>query len=150
RSAEMIVALLGIWKAGGGYVPLLPDAPRARLAHQLTETQAKVVVTQEKLLGALPAFTGAIVCLERDLGRLADEPRTNPALVNKPGDLAYVIYTSGSTGTPKGVAVTHDNLVNYTYFICGKLELEKNPGLHFATVSTIAADLGNTCVFPAL
>jgi acyl-coenzyme A synthetase/AMP-(fatty) acid ligase/acyl carrier protein len=59
-----------------------------------------------------------------------------------------VLYTSGSTGVPKGVAVRHRNLVNYTQFISRKLTLE--PGLQFATVSTIAADLGNTCIYPAL
>ena len=63
----------------------------------------------------------------------------------------YVIYTSGSTGVPKGVAVRHRNLVNYADFIAKRLELEKYPeGLQFATVSTLGADLGNTCIYPAL
>jgi amino acid adenylation domain-containing protein len=150
RSADMIIALLGIWKASAAYVPLLPDAPRARLAHQLTETRARAVVTHEALLDALPPFAGAVVCLDRDRGRLAEEPQESPAVAGAPSDLAYVIYTSGSTGKPKGVGVTHDNLVNYTAFLCERLELARRPKLHFATVSTIAADLGNTCIFPAL
>ena len=63
----------------------------------------------------------------------------------------YVIYTSGSTGVPKGVAVRHRNLVNYADFITKRLELKKYPeGLQFATVSTLGADLGNTCIYPAL
>ena len=62
-----------------------------------------------------------------------------------PENLVYVIYTSGSTGVPKGVGVRHRNLVNYSHFITQRLQLEKYPdGLHFATVSTLAADLGNT------
>ena len=63
----------------------------------------------------------------------------------------YVIYTSGSTGVPKGVAVRHRNLVNYADFISKRLELDKYPeGLQFATVSTLGADLGNTCIYPSL
>ena len=62
-----------------------------------------------------------------------------------------MIYTSGSTGSAKGVGVRHRNLVNYSHFIAQRLELDKHPeGLSFATVSTIAADLGNTCIYPAM
>ena len=151
RSVEMIVGLLGILKAGGCYVPLVPDNPKSRLAHQLSETQAPVVLTQETLLDRLPEFSGSTICLDRDGALLDKEAKTNPQPINSPDDLVYVIYTSGSTGVPKGVAVRHRNLVNYSHFICRRLELEKYPeGLSFATVSTISADLGNTCVFPAL
>ncbi|MBV9341406.1 MAG: amino acid adenylation domain-containing protein, partial [Acidobacteria bacterium] len=151
RSAEMIIALLGILKAGGCYVPLLPDSPKPRLEHQLAETGAPVVITDEKHLGHLPAFAGKILCLDRDRASLAEEPASNPKAHVSPENLAYVIYTSGSTGIPKGVAVPHSCLVNYSYALCRRLELEKHPeGLQFATVSTLAADLGNTCIFPAL
>ena len=75
---------------------------------------------------------------------------TNPPIVTGPENLAYVIYTSGSTGTPKGVAVRHRNLVNYTSFIQRRLELDQSIPLHFATVSTLGADLGNTCIYPSL
>ena len=151
RSAEMIVGLLGILKAGGCYVPLVPDSPKARLAHQLAETDAPVLLTQEKLLGSLPDFAGAVLCLDRDREKFATESAANHERNNVPQDLAYVIYTSGSTGVPKGVAVRHASLVNYTRFIERRLDLASHPdGLHFATVSTIAADLGNTAVFPAL
>ncbi len=63
----------------------------------------------------------------------------------------YVLFTSGSTGTPKGVCITHRNLANYTNFIQNRLGLSSfAEGLHFATVSTLSADLGNTSIFPAL
>ena len=151
RSAEMIVGLLGILKAGGCYVPLVPDNPKARLAHQLAETAAPVVITQQALLNRLPEFGGEIVCLDRDRGLLEKQPGDNPQHNNSPEDLVYVIYTSGSTGIPKGVAIRHFNLVNYSHFLCRRLQVDEHPqGLHFATVSTISADLGNTCVFPAL
>jgi len=151
RSAEMIIGLLGILKAGGCYVPLVPDNPKARLAHQLSETRAPLLLTQQKLLENLPEFAGKIVCLDRDLAQFQQAPRVNPPLVNSSEDLVYVIYTSGSTGVPKGVAVRHRNLVNYSHFIRRRLQLEQAAqGVHCATVSTISADLGNTCIFPAL
>ena len=151
RSAEMIIGLLGILKSGGCYVPLAPDNPQARLAHQLEETGAPLLVTQERLLGQLPPFSGTILCLDRDASVLTQEPSSRPDNPTHSDDLAYVIYTSGSTGVPKGVAVRHRNLVNYTAFMCRRLDLDNaGRGLHFATVSTISADLGNTCIFPAI
>ncbi len=151
RSAEMIISLLGILKAGGCYVPLIPDNPKSRLAHQLSETGAPVVLTEQKHLDRLPQFGGKIICIDRDRALLSAHPSSNPQVDVSPENLVYVIYTSGSTGTPKGVAVRHFSLVNYGHFIWRRLELEEYPeGLHFATVSTIGADLGNTCIFPAL
>ena len=151
RSGEMIIALLGILKAGGCYVPLVPDNPKPRLAHQLSETGAPVILTHAKHLSNLPEFGGKIICLDRDRALLAAASGEDPATKVSPQDLVYVIYTSGSTGTPKGVAVRHFNLVNYSHFICNRLKLNEHPeGLNFATVSTISADLGNTCIFPSL
>lgn len=153
RSAEMIVGLLGILKAGGAYVPLLPDAPRARLAHQLAETEAPVVVTQQKLVPALPETSALVVRIDADRAALAAESDADPPSLATPQDLVYVIYTSGSTGVPKGVAVRHENLVNYTQFIGDKVNVKSfddQGGLSWSTVSTLAADLGNTAIFPAL
>jgi amino acid adenylation domain-containing protein len=149
RGAEMMLALLAILKAGGAYVPLNPDNPKARLAQQLSG--AVVLIAEHSRLAQLPECAARILCLDRDQALWAQEPITNPAPNTTPENLVYVIYTSGSTGVPKGVAVRHRNLVNYTHFIMQRLELGRFPeGLHFATVSTIGADLGNTCIFPSL
>jgi amino acid adenylation domain-containing protein len=94
------------------------------------------------------AADARIIHLEREAGLLAAEPQSNPDVAVNSEDIAYVIYTSGSTGTPKGVAVRHRNLVNYTQFMLKRLEID-GP-LQFATISTISADLGNTCIFPSL
>lgn len=149
RSAEMVLGVLGILKAGGAYVPLIPDNPKERLAHQLSETQAPVVITENKLLGGLPAFSGKTLCLDQDQALIAEKSSSNPEHINAPENTVYVIYTSGSTGVPKGVAVSHSNLANYTNFICDKLRA-RTEALNFATVSTLGADLGNTAIFPAL
>jgi amino acid adenylation domain-containing protein len=153
RSAEMIVGLLGILKAGGAYVPLLPDAPRARLAHQLAETSAPAIVTQQKLVAVLPETSARVVRLDADRDAVAAESSENPPRITRPTDIVYVIYTSGSTGLPKGVAVRHENLVNYTQAlgeIVSVKSFDDQGGLSWATVSTLAADLGNTSIFPAL
>jgi amino acid adenylation domain-containing protein len=148
RSGEMIIALLAILKAGGAYVPLVPDNPKARLAQQLSDTQPPVVITEKKFLANLTG-PGEIICLDRDGALIDKESQNNPEWLNSPSDTAYIIYTSGSTGTPKGVAVAHSNVVNYSWFVSQRLNAAVEP-LNFATVSTLAADLGNTAIFPAL
>ncbi len=154
RSAEMMVAVLAILKAGGAYVSLSGDHPQARLAQQLEGAVA--LITEEKLAGYLPSIfgtkpAGPILCLDRDAHLWAHQAVSNPDARTTPENLAYVIYTSGSTGTPKGVAVRHSNLVNYAWAIYQILDLAATPeGLQFATVSTLGADLGNTCIYPAL
>jgi amino acid adenylation domain-containing protein len=149
RSIEMIVGLLGILKAGGAYLPLNFEHPPARLAHQLRETEAPVLVTQESLLERVPEFEGEVVCLDRDRESLDGEPTTAPEVAVSPDNLAYVIYTSGSTGTPKGVGVTHANLANYVHAISARLGAGE-AALAFGMMTAISTDLGNTAVFPAL
>ena len=149
RSPEMMMAVLAIFKAGGAYVPLNPDNPPARLEQQLRGAVALIVAS--KFAALMPAFSRTTLVLDRDQKLWAGEPRSNPDRHTRPENLVYVIYTSGSTGVPKGVAVRHRNLVNYADFITKRLRLENYPeGLQFATVSTLGADLGNTCIYPSL
>ncbi len=148
RSREMVVALLGILKAGAAYVPLHHEHPKARLAHQLSAAGAKAIVTQEALLEYLPEFSGEVICLDRDAASLAAEEPVSGAEVSA-DQLAYVIYTSGSTGTPKGVGVTHANLASYASAIGSRLGADQEP-LSFGLVTAISTDLGNTSVFGAL
>jgi len=105
RSLELVVAMLGILKAGGAYVPLDPSYPAERLAFMLEDTRAPVLLTEQRSLAKLPAYTGHTVCLDRDAARIAQHPETNPPPSANPTNLAYVIYTSGSTGKPKGVMI---------------------------------------------
>lgn len=145
RSAEMVVGLLGVLKAGAAYVPVDPAQAAVRLAPQMAQSGASIVLTQASSDRAWPGFDGVTL----DVGTaFAEEPDTDPDVTLSPDELAYVIYTSGSTGVPKGVAVSHRNLVNYTLAMARQLELQEP--VQFATVSTLSADLGNTAVFPAL
>ncbi len=149
RSLEMLVGLWGILKAGGAYLPLDPEHPTARLAYQLSESKSPILLTQQTFLDLMPEFAGEVVCLDRDWQQLESESEENLESESSPEDLAYVIFTSGSTGKPKGVQITHRSLVNYSSFMSHTLRLDGEP-LQFATVSTLSADLGNTCIFPAL
>ncbi len=113
RSLELVVGLLAVLKAGGAYVPLDPSYPAERLAFMLEDTQAPVLLTQQRSLARLPAYSGHTLCLDRDAARFAQHPETNPPGSCSPTNLAYVIYTSGSTGKPKGVMVEQRSVVNH-------------------------------------
>ncbi|WP_191488784.1 amino acid adenylation domain-containing protein [Pseudomonas sp. FEN] len=115
RSLEMVVALLGILKAGAAYVPMDPGYPAERLRHMLSDSAPGVLITTHALLTKLPTVTAPVLCLDTDHERLSRQPQHNPdatALGLTPQHLAYVIYTSGSTGLPKGVMNQHDGVVN--------------------------------------
>jgi len=148
RSAQMVVALLAIFKAGGAYVPLDPANPRVRLVSILEMLQPPLVLANQALLPRLSKWEGQTLALE-DLARQAEgEDASNLSVPYQPEDLAYIIYTSGSTGAPKGVMISQQNILNYTQAMCHLLKAE--PGWQFATVSTLAADLGNTTIFCSL
>jgi amino acid adenylation domain-containing protein/non-ribosomal peptide synthase protein (TIGR01720 family) len=147
RSVELIVALLAVLRSGAAYVPLDLSFPRERLALLLAGSGAALVVTRASLVSDLPEMPARVVAMDGE----PDEGASNgagslPAVL--PESLAYVLFTSGSTGLPKGVAVEHRQVVSYLEAILARLELE--PGWSYATVSTFAADLGNTVIFPAL
>ncbi len=106
RGPEMVVALLGVLKAGGAYACLDPELPPARLALLLADLAAPLVLSQGPLRERLPADVD-VLCLDTERDLAAREPSTPPAVEVTPEHLCYVIYTSGSTGTPKGTEVPH-------------------------------------------
>jgi amino acid adenylation domain-containing protein len=108
RSPEMVAALLGILKAGGGYLPLDPTYPRERLALLLADATLAAVVGPRRLLAALPGTAAPHLALEDALAEADAVPICADV---PPTSLAYVLYTSGSTGTPKGVEVSHRAVV---------------------------------------
>ncbi len=109
RSVELMVATLGVLKAGGAYLPLDPDFPADRVAFMLADAQAPVVLVH----GAVPPSLDGGTAVVLDMGGLG-EAEAAPARDDlRPHHLAYVIYTSGSTGRPKGVLVEHRNVANF-------------------------------------
>ena len=114
RSFSMMIALLGILKSGGAYLPLAPDNPPERIRYLLQDAGVRVLLTQEKTFSHI-AFDGKTISLESADTFTASEE--NPHSSATPDDLAYVIYTSGSTGKPKGVMVEHRAVVNRLHWM---------------------------------
>lgn len=110
RSLETVLAVLGVLKAGGAYLPLDPHAPAERLAYIIQDAGAEVILTSSEMEERLPRDRANLVFLDRDWARIETEEETNPPLQASSANAAYVIYTSGSTGKPKGVVVTHENV----------------------------------------
>jgi amino acid adenylation domain-containing protein len=112
RSAGLIVALLGVLKAGGAYLPLDPDYPPDRIAAMLADAKPIVVVAAPGPAASPPAGPAPVVTLDGDAAGLDPARDAPPASRTWPDNLAYVLYTSGSTGRPKGVMGTHRAVVN--------------------------------------
>ncbi|OYV74555.1 MAG: hypothetical protein B7Z74_02035 [Deltaproteobacteria bacterium 21-66-5] len=115
--AEMLVAVLGVLKAGGAYLPLDPAYPQERLAFMLRDAAPPVILTRRRWLENLPDHGSRVLCLDPGLEAIAQESETNPVSAATARSLAYVIYTSGSTGQPKGVMCAHAGLVNYLRWV---------------------------------
>ena len=166
RSLEMVIALLGILKAGAAYLPLDPSYPADRLSFMLADAGCAVLVTQQALLDRLPgllrsvtagsATAGSVTAgglnegggsggaprlirLDADWGAIALRPSHAPAITIDPAQAAYVIYTSGSTGTPKGVVVRHDALSNFLQSMREQVPLSVEDRL--LAVTTIGFDI---------
>ncbi|HET9985574.1 MAG TPA: condensation domain-containing protein, partial [Longimicrobiales bacterium] len=135
RSAEAVVSLLGVLKAGAAYLPLPPELPGARLALLVGEAGVRVVVSRAEHLLRLPGSGVEVLCLDRDAAAIAAEAASAPeALSVGPEGLAYVLFTSGSTGVPKGVAVTHANLAGYVDAILERLGWDAGEARSFGWV----------------
>jgi amino acid adenylation domain-containing protein len=111
RSIEMVVALYGVLKAGGAYLPMDPSYPKERLAFFVEDSAPRVLLTVSGLAGLVPPKSPAVfldTAWPEITGASGERPRTR----SSPDDLAYVIYTSGSTGRPKGAMNAHRGIVN--------------------------------------
>jgi tyrocidine synthetase-3 len=131
HSPETIVALLGVLKAGGFYVPLDTAHPRSRLDFVLADTETPLLLTNDS-----------------DWPAIARETVMPPENHATPDDLAYVIYTSGSTGEPKGVEIRNSSLVNYIWW--AKDQYVRDETLAFALYSSLAFDLTVTSIYTPL
>jgi amino acid adenylation domain-containing protein len=122
RSPELVVAILGVLRAGGAYLPLDPVYPADRLRWMLEDSGARVVLVRGTLPDALAGFAGTVIDVgpvdpvdANEVAAADADPTFAPTHSRTdalPENLAYVIYTSGSTGRPKGVLVPHRGTAN--------------------------------------
>ncbi|HSY25503.1 MAG TPA: amino acid adenylation domain-containing protein [Polyangiaceae bacterium] len=122
RSADAIVAILGITKAGGAYLPIDPAYPPDRIRFMLEDATVSVVMTQASLASRTADFVvpGHLVRMDTDRAALAVEPAERIDVPVTADHLVYVMYTSGSTGTPKGVEIVHraiNRLVRHVTYV---------------------------------
>ncbi len=137
RSLEMIVAVLGVLKAGGAYLPIDSSYPKQRVNQIILESQLNYIITQNQLLPISQNIKYVFIEeFDFDLGSSENLEINN--LTSK--NLAYIIYTSGSTGRPKGVMIEHSGLVNLATFQKQYFNIkQENHLLHFASLSFDAA-----------
>jgi nonribosomal peptide synthetase DhbF len=155
RSIEMVVALLGVLKAGAAYLPLDPDYPPQRLVSMLGDAQPACVLATAQLAQQLPEDVIPVLLLDAPemIQRLAQCPATNPSDPERVRPLnaqnpAYVIYTSGSTGLPKGVVVSQGSLTNFLWGMRALFPLQQRDRL--LAVTTIGFDIAALEVFVPL
>jgi amino acid adenylation domain-containing protein/non-ribosomal peptide synthase protein (TIGR01720 family) len=115
RSMDMIVAMLGVMKAGAAYIPMDPAYPEDRIRYMLDHSKTELIISQKTLLDQntfLDEKSYELICMDSDQEDIADAPTDNLSNIVTAHDLAYIIYTSGSTGKPKGIMLEHYGLVN--------------------------------------
>ncbi|MDQ7727806.1 non-ribosomal peptide synthetase [Halomonas sp. SpR8] len=144
RSCEYVLGILAVLKAGGAFVPLDPQLPTERLAYQLADSGARLLLSCTAC-----DWSGDVPVMELAFADYIPAAVEHELPIIHPQQTAYVIYTSGSTGKPKGVAVSHGALANYVQGVLEALALPEG-ARNMAMVSTVAADLGHTVLFGAL
>ena len=112
RSAEMLVSLWAVLKAGCAYIPIEASYPKDRISYILDNSNARALITQQCLTERFTDYQGLTLVMDASQSQLSSESAANPAVVVSHDDPIYVIYTSGSTGVPKGALVTHKGELN--------------------------------------
>jgi amino acid adenylation domain-containing protein len=133
-----LAALLGTWKAGGGYVPLDPGLPAERLSFMIADTGMTVILADDASAERVPeAAQVTVVDVDAEWEHIAGLAGGNPSGTGvTPQNAAYVIYTSGSTGQPKGVVIEHRNVVNSLHSMIGHWQIRPGDAmLQFASLA---------------
>lgn len=136
RSIEMIIALLGVLKAGGAYLPLDPTYPDDRLKFMVEDSGVEIFITQQSLVKKFLDYDVKTICLDTDWKIIDQQSAENPIIGSAPDNLAYVIYTSGSTGKPKGTMVIHRGICNLAAVLYHTFKIDESDNiLQFSSLS---------------
>jgi amino acid adenylation domain-containing protein len=153
RSELLIIAILGIMKAGAAYLPIDPAYPDRRIEYILRDSRAAVALVRQRDVAAI---AGAATIEIIDLEALSAGADSNLPLTSSANDLAYVIYTSGSTGDPNGVMIEHRSLVNLAYWQKRAFQITRQSrsaqyasvGFDASVIETWPFLLSGACVYP--
>ncbi|MGL5833398.1 MAG: amino acid adenylation domain-containing protein, partial [Waterburya sp.] len=136
RSLEVMVAILGVLKAGGAYLPLDPAYPQERINLIIEDAQISLLLTTQHLTAQLSTKSVQAIAIDAEWHDISQQHNHNLTHYVNGDNLAYVIYTSGSTGKPKGVAIAHRSLVNFVQAAVQKYEINNcDRVLQFSTIN---------------
>ncbi|MBM1105825.1 amino acid adenylation domain-containing protein [Aurantibacter crassamenti] len=136
RSAEMIIAILGILKSGAAYAPIDPKYPKDRINYILKDSQIDLIISDSDNSEYLKSISdNEVIELNKNWFASNNEPIEKSIQRTSPNDLAYIIYTSGSTGNPKGVINRHASLLNYLLASSSYIDKNSDSSGSFAHLS---------------
>jgi non-ribosomal peptide synthetase component F len=133
RSADFVVAVVAVVKAGAGYLPLDPAYPERRLRFMADNSGVRLILTHRRVTA--PPWPAGVEPVDLDRIDLGRGPDTPPTSADRPEDIAYVMYTSGSTGRPKGVMVAHRTVRNLLRWQHDRTPPHVRTALHYAPTS---------------
>jgi amino acid adenylation domain-containing protein len=153
RSEWMVIASLGVLKAGCAYQPLDPSYPKERLNFMMQDASAKLLIADEELRDVVDEYQGEVLLTKEieKLPALTEEGKSQLSIVNcqlKPDSLFILLYTSGSTGVPKGCQLEHGNLVCFCHWYQRFYDLK--PGDKVAAYASYGFDACMMDMYPAL
>ncbi len=112
RTSNMIVAMLGVLKAGGAYLPIDPEYPEERISYMIEDSKIKLLITQKEFMDMVK-FDGEVININDD--KINEQDKGNLENITSINNLAYIIYTSGTTGKPKGVMIDNKNVIRLLF-----------------------------------
>ena len=140
RSLEMIIAILGVMKAGGTYIPIDPSFPEDRIQYMLESSSASILLTSKRVENKIDYKNKISIDLSNN--EIYSLPNQNLKNINKLTDLLYIIFTSGSTGKPKGVMQTQKTFVNFVHYCNDYVGYLKEPeDQTIVSISTMSFDI---------